>query len=180
MKKNISLILCLIFASSVILYSQKIKVEKDGFSGKKTVSSAWQAVNVWEKVYYRFINEDSTTMLEIAWGVSEETTYMKNGELNLKFNNDEARNLENTYKTISTKGAVSSATFLLSSSLGLMLKFEIPENDLTLFNDNLITLMRLNYETINGKFYKDIEVTDGVSRNIKETYIKFKNELNKE
>ena len=180
MKKNISLILCLIFASSVMLYSQKIKTEKDAFSGKKTVSSSWQAVNVWEKVYYRFVNEKDTTMLEIAWGVSEETTYMKNEDLNLKFDNDEARNLENIYKTISTKGAASSATFLLSSSLGLIIKFEISEDDLTLFNNNLITLMRLNYETINGKFYKDIEVTEGVSRNIKETYTKFKKELDKE
>lgn len=180
MKKSISLVLCLIFISSIVLYSQKIKVDEDAFSGKKTVSSSWQAVNVWEKVYYRFINEEGTTMLEIAWGVSEETTYMKNEDLNLKFDSDQTLNLENIYKTISTKGAVSSASFLLSSSLGLILKFEITEYNLALFNDNLLTLIRLNYETINGKFYKDIEVTEGVSYNIQETYMKFKEELDKD
>jgi len=180
MKKNISLVLCLIMTSSILLYSQKIKVNEDAFSGKKTVSSSWQAINIWEKVYYRFLEEDNTVMFEIAWGVSEKTTYMKNEDLNLKFDNDEAITLSNTYKTISTKGAASSATFLLSSSLGLILKFEINEYVEIPFNDNLLTLIRLNYETINGKFYKDIEVTEGVSYNIQETYRKFKNEIDKD
>lgn len=180
MKRNIGLVLCLIITSSMLLYSQKIKVKEDAFSGKRTVSSSWQAMNVWEKVYYRFLGEDNTVMLEIAWGVSEETTYMKNEELNLKFGNGKTISLKNTYKTISTKGAASSATFLLSGSLGLMLKFEISDDNLVLFNDNLLTLMRLNYETINNKFYKDIEVTEGVSYNIEETYKMFKKELDKE
>lgn len=180
MKKNISLVLCLIFISSMLLYSQKIKVNEDAFSGKKTVSSSWQALNVWEKVYYRFINKEDTTMLEIAWAVSEETTYMKNEDLNLKFDNDQTTSLENIYKTVSTKGAVSSASFLISNSLGLMLKFEVTEDNLTLFDNNLLTLMRVNYETVNGKFYKDIEVTEGVSYNIQETYKMFQKGLDKD
>lgn len=179
MKRGLVLVLSMVFISSILLYGQKVKIEKDPFSGKESITMSWQAINIWEKVYYRFVYKDDIVILQVAWGVSEETTYDKNEDINLKFDDDSTLTLKNIYKTVSTKGGASDATFLLNSSLGLTLSFEIKEDDLSLFESHLLNFMRLNYETINNKFSKDIEVTEGVSDNIEETYKMFKKELDK-
>ncbi len=177
--KKYTMILFITIISFNIASAQKVNIKTDAFSGDKRIETSWVVLSVWEGMYCRFVTDDKNNiMFELAITFTDETIFDKGEALDIKFINNSSLSLFNREDQVTTKGGAKEASVLLNG-IGVKLRYIIKKDELESF-DSIITLIRVNYRNVNGKFLKDFEIQESVAEKVKKAYILFKNELDKQ
>ena len=173
----------LIFIIMPILYSQKVNVSIDEFTDKKIIYTTWETLSIniasgeW---YYRFYSQGGLNVLEIRFMTSNmDVRMVEAGTLmNIKFDDDSKANLYSVETQISSVGG-GSVGLRGAQSLGIWLRYSNLENDLDIFENKLITLIRINYKNSKGNFYDDLKISGKNAKKLQASYKLLKDELNK-
>lgn len=173
----------LIFIIMPILYSQKVNVSIDEFTDKKIIYTTWETLSIniasgeW---YYRFYSQGGLNVLEIRFMTSNMDVRMVEAgtSMNIKFDDDSKANLYSVETQISSVGG-GSVGLRGAQSLGIWLRYSNLENDLDIFENKLITLIRINYKNSKGNFYDDLKISGKNAKKFQASYKLLKDELNK-
>ena len=182
MKKIFCFLLISIIAP--LLYSQKVSVSIDEFTDKKIIYTTWETLSInvasgeW---YYRFYSQGGLNVLEIRFMTSNMDVRMVEAgtSMNIKFGDDSKYNLYSVETQISSIGG-GSVGMRGSQSLGIWLRYSNLENDLDIFENKLITLIRINYKNSKGNFYDDLKISVKNAKKFQASYKLLKDELNKD
>lgn len=98
--------------------------------------------------------------------------------MNIKFDDDSKANLYSVETQISSVGG-GSVGLRGAQSLGIWLRYSNLENDLDIFENKLITLIRINYKNSKGNFYDDLKISGKNAKKFQASYKLLKDELNK-
>ena len=173
----------LIFIIMPLLYSQKVNVNIDEFTDKKIIYTSWETLSInvasgeW---YYRFYSQGGLNVLEIRFMTSNMDVRMVEAgtSMNIKFDDDSKANLYSVETQISSIGG-GSVGMRGAQSLGIWLRYSNLENDLDIFENKLITLIRINYKNSKGNFYDDLKISGKNAKKFQASYKLLKDELNK-
>ena len=173
----------LIFIIMPLLYSQKVNVSIDEFTDKKIIYTTWETLSInvasgeW---YYRFYSQGGLNVLEIRFMTSNMDVRMVEAgtSMNIKFDDDSKANLYSVETQISSIGG-GSVGMRGAQSLGIWLRYSNLENDLDIFENKLITLIRINYKNSKGNFYDDLKISGKNAKKFQASYKLLKDELNK-
>ena len=174
----------LIFMIMPLLYSQKVNVSIDEFTDKKIIYTSWETLSInvasgeW---YYRFYSQGGLNVLEIRFMTSNMDVRMVEAgtSMNIKFDDDSKANLYSVETQISSIGG-GSVGMRGAQSLGIWLRYSNLENDLDIFENKLITLIRINYKDSKGNFYDDLKISGKNAKKFQASYKLLKGELNKD
>ena len=174
----------LIFIIMPLLYSQKVNVNIDEFTDKKIIYTSWETLSInvasgeW---YYRFYSQGGLNVLEIRFMTSNMDVRMVEAgtSMNIKFDDDSKANLYSVETQISSIGG-GSVGMRGAQSLGIWLRYSNLENDLDIFENKLITLIRINYKNSKGNFYDDLKISGKNAKKFQASYKLLKGELNKD
>ena len=174
----------LIFIIMPLLYSQKVNVSIDEFTDKKIIYTSWETLSInvasgeW---YYRFYSQGGLNVLEIRFMTSNMDVRMVEAgtSMNIKFDDDSKANLYSVETQISSIGG-GSVGMRGAQSLGIWLRYSNLENDLDIFENKLITLIRINYKNSKGNFYDDLKISGKNAKKFQASYKLLKGELNKD
>ena len=174
----------LIFIIMPLLYSQKVNVNIDEFTDKKIIYTTWETLSInvasgeW---YYRFYSQGGLNVLEIRFMTSNMDVRMVEAgtSMNIKFDDDSKANLYSVETQISSIGG-GSVGMRGAQSLGIWLRYSNLENDLDIFENKLITLIRINYKNSKGNFYDDLKISGKNAKKFQASYKLLKGELNKD
>ena len=185
MKKLIALILFI--SLSFNLYSQKVNVEIDEFTGDKNISTSFEKV-VWDNkkaiaIYFSFLYKNEKVILEcgVIPGPSSSIIVSSDSPLAIKFNNDNIVTLKSINYAIATEGGAGVIGTMASyANPGVHVRYSFSsQDDVKLFLDNLITFIRFSYSSSQGDVYKDVEVKEKDAKKLQKTYKMFIDEINK-
>lgn len=173
----------LIFIIMPSLYSQKVNVRVDEFTDKKVIETSWETLSIniasgeW---YYRFYSQGDLNVFEIRFMTSNMDVRMIEAgtPINIKFNDDSKANLYSVATQVSSIGG-GAIGMRGSKSLGIWLRYSNLESDLDLFENKLITLIRINYKNNQGNFYDDLKISEKNAKKLQASYKLLKDELNK-
>lgn len=179
MKKIFCFLLMFIMMHS--LYSQKVKVRVDEFTDKKIIETSWEtlAINMSGEWYYRFYSQGGLNVFEIRHMTNLDLRMVEAGTaMNIKFDDDSKANLYSVETQVLSIGG-GSVGIRGSEAPGIWLRYSNLESDLDLFEDKLITLIRINYKNIKGNFYYDLKISARRAKKLQASYKLLKDELNK-
>lgn len=163
------------------LYSQKVKVRVDEFTDKKIIETSWEtlAINMSGEWYYRFYSQGGLNVFEIRHMTNLDLRMVEAGTaMNIKFDDDSKANLYSVETQVLSIGG-GSVGIRGSEAPGIWLRYSNLESDLDLFEDKLITLIRINYKNIKGNFYYDLKISARRAKKLQASYKLLKDELNK-
>lgn len=171
----------LIFVIATFLYPQKVKIRVDEFTDKKIIETSWEtlAINMSGEWYYRFYSQGGLNVFEIRHMTNLDLRMVEAGTaMNIKFDDDSKANLYSVDTQVSSIGG-GSLGIRGSEALGIWLRYSNLESDLDLFEDKLITLIRINYKNIRGNSYYDLKIPTRRAKKLQASYKLLKDELNK-
>jgi len=92
---------------------------------------------------------------------------------------DEILTLYNQEYKISSKEGGSIASFWLTQNISVHLHYKIDKQSLDFLENNLIKLVRYDYDTIKGGKHRDAEINSKSAKKLQSTYKMFIDEVNK-
>ena len=176
-------ILIFLFILSISLYPQKVNVEVDAFSDERIVSTSWEKLHVSLTglyIYYQFTqNTDGIPFVKFAVAFNDAFFYSQDEELLLKFNNDSISKLKSISYSLATTGGATSASMWLTDVPGSIVNYTLIENTDILLDNNLLTDLRMHYNTSQGRVYLDVKIKSTESKKLQKAYKMFIEEINK-